>query len=170
MKCPRCSSALNPVDDDGVQIEVCAGCKGEWLSAGELQHLVEHHAEVFTPQEIASLDAVNKEIFTPENCDHDELNCPQCETVQMEHFNYGDTSGIILHKCLECGGIWTDKDQLKKIEMVVDGWKECLGQDLDKYGPILEKVALKEQEELDKAVSISRFGFVNALLRRFCEE
>jgi len=29
---------------------------------------------------------------------------------------------------------------------------------------------LKEQDELDKAVSISRFGFVNALLRRFCEE
>ena len=170
MKCPRCSSILSPVDDDGVQIEVCAGCKGEWLGAGELQQLVERHEEAFTPGEIASLDALNKEIFTAENCDHDDLNCPQCVAVLMEHFNYGDTSGIILHKCLECGGIWTDKDQLKKVEMLVDGWKECLNQDLDKYGSILKKVELKEQEELDKAVSISRFGFVNAVLRRFCEE
>ena len=116
------------------------------------------------------MDAINKVAFTAENCDHDELNCPQCETVPMEHFNYGDTSGMILHKCPECGGIWTDKDQLKKAEMLVDGWKECLNQDVDKYGPILEKVEQKEQEELDKAVSISRFGFVNAILRRFCEE
>jgi Zn-finger nucleic acid-binding protein len=161
---------LSPVDDDGVQVDVCTGCQGEWLSAGELQLLVERHAEVFTPEELASVDAVNQAIFTAENCDHDELNCPQCETVPMEHFNYGDTSGMILHKCLECGGIWTDKDQLKKAEMLVDGWKECLNQDMDKYGPILKKVELKEQEELDKAVSISRFGFVNAVLRRFCEE
>jgi Zn-finger nucleic acid-binding protein len=170
MKCPRCSSTLNPVSDDGVQVQVCAGCQGEWLAAGELQQLVEHHDEVFSPTEIASLDTLNKEIFTAENCDDDELNCPQCETVPMEHFNYGDTSGIILHKCPECGGIWADKDQLKKAEMLVDGWKECLDQDTDKYGPILRKIELKEQDELDKAVSISRFGFVNALLRQFREE
>ncbi len=112
---------LNSVEYDGVQIEVCAGCEGEWLHAGELQKIVEHHEEVFTPEEIASLDAVNKEIFTAEKCDHDELNCPHCESVPMEHFNYGDTSGIILHKCPECGGIWTDKDQLKELEMLVDG-------------------------------------------------
>jgi len=99
---------------DGVRIEVCPDCKGEWLHAGELQTLVEHHEEIFTPEEIASIDAVNKEMFTAEKDDHDELNCPQCESVQMEHFNYGDTSGIILHKCPECGGIWTDKDELKK--------------------------------------------------------
>ncbi len=169
MKCPRCGSALNSVEYDGVQIEVCTGCQGEWLHAGELQKIVEHHEEVFTPAEIASLDAVNKEIFTAEKCDHDELNCPHCESVPMEHFNYGDTSGIILHKCPECGGIWTDKDQLKKLEMLVDGWKECLNQDVKKYGSILEKVEAKEQQELDKAVSISRFSFVNAVLRRFCE-
>ena len=28
---------LNSVEHDGVQIEVCAGCQGEWLHAGELQ-------------------------------------------------------------------------------------------------------------------------------------
>ena len=36
-------------------------------------------------------------------------------------------------------------------------------------GSILEKVAIQEQKELDQAVSISRFGFVNAVLRQFCE-
>jgi Zn-finger nucleic acid-binding protein len=169
MKCPRCGSTLNSIQYDGVQIEVCPGCGGEWLHSGELQKIVEHHAEVFTPKEIASIDAVNKEIFTAEKDDHDELNCPHCENVRMEHFDYGDTSGIVLHKCTECGGVWTDKDQLKKVEELVDGWKEYLNQDSAKYGSVLKKIELKEQQDLDKGVSISRFGFVNAVLRRFCE-
>ncbi len=169
MKCPRCSSTLNPVKYDGQVVEVCPDCKGEWLHAGELQKLVEHHDEVFTPEEIASLEPVNKEIFTAEKDDYDELNCPLCGNVRMEHFNYGDTSGIILHKCTECGGIWMDKDQLQKVEEVVDGWKADLNQDTAKYGPVLQKIEVEEQKELDKAVSISRFGFVNAVLRQFCE-
>src|SRR5881396_3126646 len=133
MKCPRCGSILCTIEYDGVQIEVCPDCKGEWLHAGELQKIVEHHDEVFTQEEIASLEAVNKEIFTAEKENFDELSCPHCENAQMEHFNYGDTSGIILHKCPECGGIWTDKDQLKKVEELVDGWKADLNQDSAKY-------------------------------------
>ena len=169
MKCPRCSSVLTETEYDGVEIEVCSGCQGEWLFAGELQKIVEHHDEVFTPEEIASLDAVDKEIFTAEKDDHDELNCPACEKVQMEHFNYGDTSGVILHKCTECDGIWMDKNELKKIEEFVDGWKADLNQDAGKFGGVLEKIDVEEQRELDRAVSISRFGFVNKVLRRFCE-
>ena len=169
MKCPRCSSILESVEYDGVTVEVCSECKGEWLFAGELQKIVEHHDEVFTPGEVASVDAVNREIFTAEKDDHDELNCPECETVPMEHFNYGDNSGIVLHKCLECGGIWTDKDQLEKIEEVVDGWKAGLKQDMAKFGPVLKKIDAEEQKQLDRAVSISRFGFVNSVLRQFCE-
>lgn len=169
MKCPRCSSVLAEIDYDGVEIELCSGCQGEWLFAGELQKIVEHHDEVFTSEEIASLDAVDKEIFTAEKDDHDELNCPACEKVQMEHFNYGGTSGVILHKCTECDGIWMDKDELKKIEEFVDGWKADLNQDAGKFGGVLEKIDVEEQKELDRAVSISRFGFVNKVLRRFCE-
>jgi Zn-finger nucleic acid-binding protein len=169
MNCPRCKAILCSVEYDGAQIEVCPDCGGEWLHAGELLSIVEHHEEIFTPAEIASVDGVNKEIFTCEKDDHDELNCPHCKNVRMEHFDYGDTSGIVLHKCPECGGIWTDKDQLKKVEELVDGWKEHLSQDSAKYGSVLNKIELKEQQDLDNSVSISRFGFVNAVLRRFCE-
>jgi Zn-finger nucleic acid-binding protein len=168
MNCPRCSVALNAVKYDGVQIEACPDCGGEWLYAGELLKLVEHHDEVFTADEIASLEAVDKEILTAESDDHDELNCPACDK-QMEHFNYADTSGIILHKCVNCGGIWTDKDQLTKIEELVDGWKADLNQDAATYGAVLDKIEKEEDKQLDRAVSISRFGFVNAVLRHFCE-
>ena len=169
MKCPRCNTTLRSTEYDGQIVEVCPGCQGEWLQAGELLKIAEHHDEVFTSEETASFAPVDKEIFTPEKDDHDELNCPVCETVQMEHFNYADTSGIILHKCLQCEGLWMDKDQLQKIEEVVDGWKADLGKDMAKYGQVLQKIDVEEQKELDKTVSISRFGFFNAVLRKFCE-
>jgi len=169
MKCPRCNSVLQSVEYDGQKVEACPGCKGEWLFSGELQKLAEHHDEVFTPEEIASLNAVNKEIFTAEKDDHDELNCPACVNVPMEHFNYAETSGIILNKCTKCNGIWMDKGELEKIEQLVDGWKADLNQDLAKYGSILEKIDAEEQKELGRDVSISRFGFVNKVLQRFCE-
>jgi Zn-finger nucleic acid-binding protein len=169
MICPRCSSVLSPVTYDSVEVQVCPECKGEWLSSGELYKILEHHDEIFTEEEINSMEAVNKEIFTAEQDDHDELNCPNCKGIFMEHFNYGDTSGIILHKCLQCEGIWADKDQLQKLEMLVDGWKESLAADTEKYGPLLKKIELKEQQDIDKSVSVSKVGFVNAILRRFCE-
>ena len=55
------------------------------------------------------------------------------------------------------------------VEEVVDGWKADLNKDAAKYDAVLDKIELEEQKELDKSVSISRFGFVDAVLRRFCE-
>ena len=165
MNCPRCNSTLQPVVFDGQTVQVCSGCNGEWLAAGELQKIVEHHDEVFTQAELDSLDPVNRQIETVDPADQDKLNCPVCENVEMEHFNYGDTSGIILHKCAECGGIWMDKEQLQKVEEVVDGWKADLGKDMAQYGPVLAKIEKQEEQELNPGPHISRFGFVNALLR-----
>jgi Zn-finger nucleic acid-binding protein len=169
MKCPRCNSLLTEVEYEGVEVLVCSDCRGEWLHAEELQKVVEHHDHVFNAKEIAVLEAVNKPILTMEDQARDVLNCPYCETIEMERFNYADTSGVMLHKCLECGGIWADKDQLEKIEELVDGWKACLNKDTAKYGGILKKINTEEQNELDRDVTLSRFGFVNAFLRRFTE-
>ena len=146
MKCPRCRSVLRVVEYDGIQVEVCSDCRGEWLHAEELEKIVEHHDHVFS--------------------DRDILNCPHCETIEMERFNYADASDLQLHKCPECGGIWADKDQLEKVEELVDGWKTSLTEDTAKYGPILKKIAAEERKELDRDLTISRFGFVNTVLRR----
>jgi len=169
MKCPRCNSLLTEVEYDGVEVEVCSDCRGEWLHAEELQKIVEHHDHVFSAKEITSLEAVSKPVLAVEDQSRDVLNCPYCETLEMERFNYADTSGILLHKCLECGGIWADKEQLERIEELVAGWKDCLAQDTGKYAAILKKIDAEETKEYDRDVSLSRFGFVNAFLRRFSE-
>ena len=122
-----------------------------------------------TPRKSPRWRPSTSRFLTVEDQGRDVFNCPYCETIEMERFNYADTSGVMLHKCLECGGIWADKDQLEKIEELVDGWKASLNKDTAKYGGILKKINTEEQNELDRDVTISRFGFVNAFLRRFTE-
>ena len=48
----------------------------------------------------------------------------------------------------ECDGIWMDKDELKKIEELVDGWKADLNQDAGKFGAVLQKIDVEEQANL----------------------
>jgi len=45
-----------------------------------------------------------------------------------------------------------------------------MNEDVAKYGSVLQKVELQEQQDLDRNVSISGVGFVNAILRYFCED
>ncbi|MCU0705060.1 MAG: zf-TFIIB domain-containing protein [Fimbriiglobus sp.] len=40
MNCPVCTSALQPVDRGGIEIDVCTRCRGVWLDRGELDKLI----------------------------------------------------------------------------------------------------------------------------------
>ncbi|MFN6965100.1 MAG: zf-TFIIB domain-containing protein [Pyrinomonadaceae bacterium] len=39
IKCPKCDGTLHETDFDGVKIDVCGGCSGVWLDAGELAQI-----------------------------------------------------------------------------------------------------------------------------------
>jgi hypothetical protein len=40
MHCPKCGQKLAPENYGPVEIDVCAGCKGLWLDAHELDHIL----------------------------------------------------------------------------------------------------------------------------------
>ncbi len=45
MNCPRCESALDERERDGVTIDVCTRCRGVWLDRGELEKLIAYAQE-----------------------------------------------------------------------------------------------------------------------------
>ena len=57
---------------------------------------------------------------------------------------------------------------MTKLEEAGDGWKAHLAEDVARYGPILREIEVEEEKQLHRAVSISRLGFVNSILRHFC--
>jgi Zn-finger nucleic acid-binding protein len=154
-------------DYEDVLVETCPGCKGEWLDGGELKKIVQTVEETFTKEEIEALDAINETIFTLDDTTPNQLKCPKCPGVELNRFNYAATSGIALDKCPGCRGIWLDGGELENVQILVEDWAKKLEEDTEKYGEILEKTRQQVEAKFDAAVSVSRFGFVNAILRRF---
>jgi Zn-finger nucleic acid-binding protein len=166
MKCPRCSDDLKTIAYEGAQIETCPGCGGEWLDGGELKQIVQTVEESFPPGMSDSLDAVNKNIFSIDESVDNQLSCPKCSSVELNRFNYASSSGIALDKCHECGGIWLDKDEMEHVQVLVEAWHGKLEEDMEKFGPVVARIKKEAEEREGNDIEISRFGFVNAVLRR----
>ncbi len=161
MRCPSCDSGLRTITYEGIQIETCSGCGGEWLDQGELGHVNRAREVRFDEQERRAVaEATTIKGVRLENVDRD-LACPKCGG-RTDAVNYGGDTGIIIDRCTGCGGIWLGGSELEKIQMVVEGWQDGLKDDLAKYAPKLRKVA----QEVDRRddVTFSRFGFVNAII------
>jgi len=164
MNCPRCYTILCTIAYEGIDVETCPDCQGEWLDAGELKKIVQTIEKTFTQDEIEALDAINKNIFTLDDTPENEVNCPKCPATELNRFNYASSTGIALDKCPQCGGIWLDRAELEKVQILVEEWHKKLEEDKEKYGPIIEKTRKQVEARMDKAVSVSRFGFINAIL------
>jgi Zn-finger nucleic acid-binding protein len=165
MQCPRCGEQLCAVDYEGVEVETCPGCKGEWLDAEELKKIVHTVEETFPENQVAALDAINESVFRIDESPGNELKCPKCPDAELNRFNYAATSGVALDKCPDCGGVWLDHDELEHVQILVEEWGKKLEEDRATYGELLEKTRQEVEAKMDDAVSVSRFGFVNAVLR-----
>ena len=161
MQCPNCKQALRTMTYEGIQIETCDGCGGEWLDADELKHVVRAREKRFSEAERKAIaQATSYTGVKLEEVDRDLL-CPKCGGT-TDPINYGGGTGIILDRCAACKGFWLGADELEKVQQLVEGWEDGLGDDLEQYGPKLRKIA-DEMDEADDA-RVSRFGFVNVVI------
>ena len=161
MKCPNCQHALETMEYEGIKIESCGNCQGEWLDDSELKHVVRAREARFDEQERRAIAAATG-IAGVEvaNVDRD-LRCPKCGG-QTDAINYGGDSGIIIDRCTGCRGVWLDGGELERIQMLVEGWEDGLDDDLAKHGKRLRQVAAEVDERDD--IKHSRFGFINTII------
>ncbi len=161
MQCPQCGTRLETIEYEGIKVETCPGCEGEWLDDGELKHVVKTREVLFSEEERRALAAATKITGVKvEDVDRD-LRCPNCGG-QTDAINYGGDTGIIIDRCTGCRGIWLDRSELEKIQKLVEGWDDGLEDDLKQYGSRLREVAAELDRQDD--VKVSRFGFVNSII------
>lgn len=161
MQCPSCDQTLRTMTYEGIRIETCDGCGGEWLDSEELKHIVQAREARFSPEERQAIaQATGIKGVKLERVDRD-LRCPKCGGT-TDAVNYGGDTGIIIDRCTSCGGFWLDAKEMEKIQQVVEGWEDGLEGDLKKYGPKLRRVAeeVDAKDDFDKA----RFGFLNSMV------
>ena len=161
MRCPGCDSSLLTVDYEGVTIESCGTCGGEWLDAEELGHIVRIREEHFSEEERQAIDSAARIPGVPVEEIERDIMCPKCG-VNTGPINYGADTGIIIDRCPQCSGIWVDSGELEKIQMLVENWKDNLPEDLRRYGPRLDEVA-REVTSANQVV-VSRLPLVGSLV------
>jgi len=165
MNCPNCKAPLRGIRYEGIEIETCDSCQGEWLDADELGKIVRLREEIFDVQErraVAESTTITGVVL--EDVDRD-LVCPKCGAT-TDAVNYGGDTGIIIDRCTGCRGFWLDDGELEKIQMVVEGWDDALPDDLAEHGERLRNVAARMDRDDDVHPSrIPVVGrFINSLV------
>jgi Zn-finger nucleic acid-binding protein len=152
---------LTGVDYQGVHIETCPACGGDWLDAGELRSITEARQTRFSEQECLAVAKAAKITHVDLTALDRHLMCPKCGTA-THPVNYGYDSGLIIDECAKCGGIWLDCGELEKIQQLVEGWNDQLPDDMAQYGPKLKQI--EAQVDRDEQVHISHVRLVNAAI------
>ena len=161
MQCPNCQSRLREIDYEGIHIETCDDCGGEWLDDRELRLTTGIREVRFTTEEKQAI-VQSHSISGVKLKDVDrDLPCPKCQGT-TDAINYGGDTGIIIDRCTECKGLWLDAVELEKIQQLVEGWEDGLSGDLAKHSPKLREVAIEQDRSNDW--SYSRIGFLNAIV------
>lgn len=161
MDCPICKKTLTAIQYEGIEIETCRSCGGEWLDGGELDKIIVIRETKFNEDERRAI-AESSTIRGVKLEDVDrKLSCSGCGQP-METINYGGNTGLILDRCKGCGGFWLDDTELEKVQQLVEGWEDLLPQDLKKHGQQLRNI----EAAWDKAdnVTVSRIPLIGPFI------
>ncbi len=152
MQCPNCRGQLSTITYEGIAVETCPACGGEWLDNGELGKIVAIREAKFSEQErraiVESTTVTGVKLETVDR----NLACPRC-SGSTDPINYGGDTGIIIDRCTSCNGLWVDATELEKIQMLVEGWQDNLPADLAEYGPRLRDVSAQADRGDDVKIS-----------------
>lgn len=102
LRCPRDGMMLQMSDYKKVTIDVCPYCNGSWLDAKELAGITKKSRDTFVDD--GAGETLQKSSF----------KCPRC-SGDMVITHYTGKKDVEIDKCLGCGGIWLDTDELKAI-------------------------------------------------------
>ena len=161
MNCPACHGNLETVTYEGVTIETCPACAGEWLDAGELRHIAKAREVRFTEEERRALAEVPAVTGIAHEDAKRRLTCPKCAGA-TESISYAYDTGVVIDRCRSCRGVWLDGDELEKVQMLAEGWEGQAQELLAKHGERLRAIEAKWEEAKDEGPS--RFVFVNVLI------
>jgi Zn-finger nucleic acid-binding protein len=100
MDCPRCSSPLGEMNNEGVTMDFCSGCKGIWFDAGEVGSYFE------LSRDLPMLSGASRQ-------EQDSgISCPRCSSG-MKQMLYAPPNDLTIDQCTSCGGMWFDKGEVR---------------------------------------------------------
>ena len=124
MKCPACRVALLTVEHEGIELDVCATCRGTWFDAEELDLLLESAGF----EDCAHTLDMKLGALAAHPPPSPRL-CPRCHK-KLEEIRVDRRGGVVaVARCARGDGYWFDRPELP---LVVDAMMEGAGGPLQK--------------------------------------
>lgn len=142
--CPRCHVALGSSEYEGTAVESCAGCGGQWIGQPQLKEIIDTHERTRDLKQLRALEHTSVRGIVLAQA-RESLSCPRC-AKEMETFQYGADSGILLDRCKDCRGIWLDQGEIEKVQMVAEASDMDLEADAKRLSGDLRQVELHEDK------------------------
>lgn len=125
-RCPRCHVPLNETFYEGVAIKVCPRCAGKLVNASKMERILLRQEFDFSPALLDKTRAYHEQflanpIKTQRQKEKDARHflCPVCgQRMVARPYNY--QYFIPVDKCLGCGEIWFDADELETLQILIE--------------------------------------------------
>jgi len=124
--CPKCKIALHKLMYEGVEVEKCSFCQGVLLSGGDITKILIRQEVGFSERIIRVGEGIRKKDKKGEEfviCRDPQtlLQCPECRhpKARMMRMFYTEAYRVEIDKCLHCGLIWFDKDELEILQFLI---------------------------------------------------
>ena len=128
--CPRCHSPLTQFFYEGLPILKCTQCEGILVQEKDVQRIIIREDMAFSEkvQRIARLIEGGRQQWG----DRSQLDlktanmmpCPRCarEKYKMIRMFYTAAYPVEVDKCLNCGYVWFDKDELEILQCLIENY------------------------------------------------
>ncbi len=166
MQCGSCGAGMETIQYEGVEIDVCSGCNGIWLDAGELEKIVKKREETFDQKTVDELNALVKQSHAMPAAEiARKVVCPKCQK-DMTPANYQYSSNIIIDRCPDGHGVWLDPGELDKVQVYREQWMDEMEKNRSHYEQLAQKVKLESEQRIRETgkVRVSHFNVINSLL------
>ncbi|MGQ9673746.1 MAG: M48 family metalloprotease [Candidatus Aminicenantales bacterium] len=124
--CPRCHEPLIEIFYEGVAIKACPACGGKLVQASRIERILLRREFTFsdaliqkarTFQEQFLLNPIKKQ--REKEREARGLTCPTCGyRLSARPYNY--QYFVPVDKCLNCGEIWFDADELEMLQVLIE--------------------------------------------------
>ncbi|MBN1939178.1 MAG: M48 family metalloprotease [Candidatus Aminicenantes bacterium] len=124
--CPRCRIPLGSTHYEGVPVRVCRRCGGKLVDLPDMNRIIARREVGFAQEIVRKADIFEKEHRldpaapkTKTNRPDIRLTCPACG-FQMRSRPYNYQYFVPVDKCLSCGRVWFDADELEILQILIE--------------------------------------------------
>ncbi|MBL8963955.1 MAG: zf-TFIIB domain-containing protein [Phycisphaeraceae bacterium] len=168
MNCPCCTHTLRTIEYEGVEIETCDGCGGEFVSGEEIGHIVRVREQRFGPSDRAGVAGLGPVFGIADTDATTRFICPRC-AKPMNPINYAGDTGVVVDRCPSCEGLWLENSELEKIQVLLERWQDEAPGRIAGIAGELDRSRSEALAGVSQAFRGSRFSFVNAVINRLLE-